>query len=45
MVTWVLMDEPNAAVRRAIEMIEERVGSTSEVMWISPGELVEDVQE
>jgi hypothetical protein len=39
------MDEPNAAVRRAIEMIEERVGSTSEVMWISPGELVEDVQE
>lgn len=45
MITWVLTAEPSAAVRRAIEMIEERVGSTSEVMWLCPGELVEPVQD
>lgn len=45
MVTWVLMEEPNAAVRRAIELIEERVESDADVMWLCPSESVEPVQE
>jgi hypothetical protein len=45
MVTWVLTEEPNAAVRRAIEIIEERVESDSEVMWLCPADTVEPVQE
>jgi hypothetical protein len=44
MVTWVLTEEPNAAVRRALELIEERVNSDSDVMWLCPSE-VEPVQE
>ena len=45
MVTWVLMEEPNAAVRRAIEIIEERVNSDSDVMWLCPSEAAEPIQE
>ena len=45
MVTWVLMEEPTAAVRRALELIEERVQSDAEVMWLCPSESVEPVQE
>jgi hypothetical protein len=45
MVTWVLMEEPNAAVRRAIELIEERVQSDADVMWLCPTEAAEPVQE
>jgi len=45
MVTWVLMEEPNAAVRRAIEMIEERVASDADVMWLCPSEAAEPIQE
>lgn len=45
MVTWVLTEEPTAAVRRAIEILEERVNSDSDVMWLCPSESVEPVQE
>lgn len=45
MVTWVLTEEPTAAVRRALEIIEERVGSDGEVMWLCPSEIVEPIQE
>ncbi|HVL89166.1 MAG TPA: hypothetical protein VM841_02915 [Actinomycetota bacterium] len=45
MITWVLVQEPTAAVGAAIEMIEERVGSTAEVMWLCPDELAEPVQD
>ena len=45
MVTWVLTEEPTAAVRRALEMIEERVASDSDVMWLCPSEAVEPIQE
>jgi hypothetical protein len=44
MVTWVLTEEPNAAVRHMIELIEERIASDSDVMWLCPSE-VEPVQE
>lgn len=42
MVTWILADEPNETVARAIEIVEARLGSTEEVMWMCPGELVEE---
>jgi hypothetical protein len=45
MITWVLTAEPTPVVRRAIEILEERVGSTAEVMWLCPGELVEPAQD
>jgi hypothetical protein len=45
MVTWVLTEEPNAAVRRAIELIEDRVASDSDVMWLCPTEAAEPIQE
>lgn len=44
MITWVLAQEPTAAVKRALEILEERVGSDAEVMWLCP-ELTEPVQE
>jgi hypothetical protein len=44
MITWVLMQEPNAAVRTVIEILEERVGSDAEVMWLCP-EAPETVQD
>jgi len=46
MVTWVLTDEPDEMVAKAIEIVEARLGSTAEdVMWLSPGPLAEPVQE
>jgi len=45
MVTWVLTEEPNSAVRRAIELIEERVASDADVMWLCPAEAAEPIQE
>jgi hypothetical protein len=44
MITWVLTQEPTAAVKRALEILEERVGSDAEVMWLCP-EIAEPVQE
>jgi hypothetical protein len=44
MITWVLVQEPTAAVRRAIELLEERVGSDADVMWLCP-EAQEPVQD
>ncbi len=45
MVTWVLTEEPTEAVARAIEIVEARLGSDEEVMWLAPGPVVEPVQE
>lgn len=45
MITWVLAQEPDAMVRQAIEIVEERVGSEGEVMWLCPGPIVEPVQD
>jgi len=46
MVTWVLTDEPDALVAKAIEIVEARLGSEAEdIMWLSPGPLAEPVQE
>jgi hypothetical protein len=36
MVTWVLTEEPTFEVARAIEIVEARLGSTEEVMWLCP---------
>ncbi len=36
MITWVLAQEPTASVKRALEVIEDRVGSDLEVMWLCP---------
>lgn len=36
MVTWVLTAEPDALVAKAIEIVEARLGSEEEVMWLSP---------
>ena len=44
MVTWVLTDEPDEAVARAIEIVEARLGSDEEVMWLAPGPMaVEEI--
>ncbi|MFA5890988.1 MAG: hypothetical protein WDA27_08575 [Actinomycetota bacterium] len=45
MVTWVLVEEPTPEVARAIEVVEARLGSTEEVMWVCPGPVVEPVQD
>jgi hypothetical protein len=37
MVTWVLADEPDVLVAKAIEICESRVGSDQDVLWVSPG--------
>ena len=39
MITWVLAEEPTEDVARAIEIVETRLGSTEEVMWLCPAEL------
>jgi hypothetical protein len=41
MVTWVLTEEPDEAIARAIEIVEARLGSDEEVMWLAPGPLAE----
>lgn len=45
MVTWVLVEEPTPEVASAIEVVEARLGSTEEVMWVCPGPVVEPVQD
>ena len=45
LITWVLAEEPDLRVRRVIEIVEERVGSEDEVMWLSPGPIEEPVQD
>jgi len=42
MVTWVLTEEPDEAIARAIEIVEARLGSDEEVMWLAPGPLAVD---
>ena len=36
MVTWVLIAEPDPLVAEAIEIVEARLGSTEEVLWLCP---------
>ncbi len=36
MVTWVLVSEPDPLVAKAIEIVETRLGSTEEVLWLCP---------
>ncbi len=45
MVTWVLMEEPTEEIAKAIEIIEARLGSNDEVMWLCPGPVAEPVQD
>ncbi len=46
MITWVLAEEPTLDVARAIEVVEARLGSTEDVMWLSPADqVVEPVQD
>jgi hypothetical protein len=45
MVTWVLSEEPDERIAAAIEIVEARLGSQEEVMWLCPGPLVEPVQD
>lgn len=45
MITWVLTEEPDVRVQRAIEILEDRVGSEGDVMWLSPGPVAEPVQD
>jgi hypothetical protein len=45
LITWVLAEEPDLRVRRVIEIVEERVGSEDEVMWLSPGPIEEPAQD
>lgn len=41
MVTWVLAEEPNEDVQRAIEILEARLGTETDPMWVCPGPAVE----
>ena len=36
MVTWVLVSEPDPSVAKAIEIVEARLGSNEEVLWLCP---------
>jgi len=45
MVTWVLVEEPTPQVAAAIEIVESRLGSDQEVMWLCPGPVAEPVQD
>lgn len=45
MVTWVLMEEPTEEIAKAIEIVEARLGSNDEVMWLCPGPVAEPVQD
>jgi hypothetical protein len=36
MVTWVLTTEPDPFVAKAIEILETRLGSEQEVLWLCP---------
>jgi hypothetical protein len=45
MITWVLAEEPTEEVAVAIEIVEARLGSTEEVMWVCPTDIVEPATE
>ncbi len=47
MVTWVLVEEPDPFVAKAIEIVEARLGSEQEVLWLCPAqpEQVEPAQD
>lgn len=45
MVTWVLAEEPSEDVEQAIQIVEARLGSDAEVMWVCPGPIVEPIQD
>jgi len=45
MVTWVLTEEPTFDVAKAIEIVEARLGSTEEVMWLCPDAFAEPAQD
>lgn len=45
MVTWVLANEPDEAVQRVIEILEHRLGSDGEAMWVCPGPIAETTSE
>ena len=45
MVTWVLTEEPTEEVERAIQIVEARLDSDGEVMWVCPGPVVEPIQD
>jgi hypothetical protein len=45
MVTWVLTEEPTELIARAIEIVEARLDSDQEVMWLCPGPVAEPVQD
>ena len=42
MVTWVLVEEPDTLVAKAIEVVEARLGSEEEVLWLSPAGEAQD---
>lgn len=41
MITWVLAEEPTEEVQRVIEILEARIGSETDAMWVCPGPAVE----
>jgi hypothetical protein len=45
MVTWVLTEEPDELIAKAITIVEARLGSEDEVTWLSPGPLAEPIQD
>ena len=44
MVTWVLATEPDGLVAKAIEIVEARLGSEQEVLWLCPTAQPEPVE-
>lgn len=36
MITWVLIEEPTPSIERAIQVVENRIGSVGEISWVSP---------
>lgn len=44
MVTWVLTAEPDPLVAKAIEIVETRLGSEQEVLWLCPAAQPERVE-
>ena len=45
MITWVLAEEPTEEVAKAIEIVEARLGSDQDVLWVSPGPVSEPAQD
>ncbi len=44
MITWVLTEEPDPLVAKAIEIVEARLGSEQEVLWLCPAAQPEAVE-